>query len=326
MLERRLGQQLAAALLDPAPMLGVERCDIRADRPDAVEVRRPPLVVRRERKADRQRRRPDVAQAGVAGDLDERTLTRPGPVGLAGRGRVDLLGGLPEHRQRRRPPGEVPDAGGHDSTRLRHPSHLAQPGDGVAHEVHDELREGRVEGVVVERQGLGGGLVHVDTGEAVADGRDERRRRVDRPDALGSASLHQGRGQDARTAPHVEDPVTTAYGDEVDELLGEWPGVTAHEPLVRVGGDVEAHGPSVAPSGGLEPGLVQVVEAGVGHHRLQRLPDLSRRLHPLALAGALLVGEVDRLEEGPVRRQREGAADDLRPHRLSGRRGRRASP
>src|SRR5262249_355339 len=43
--------------------------------------------------------------------------------------------------------------------------------------------------------------------------------------------------------------------------------------------------------------------------------DLLRWGYLLALAGALLVGEVDGLEEGPLVGDREGPADDLRTHR-----------
>ena len=63
--------------------------------------------------------------------------------------------------------------------RPRHARHLAQAGDRVGHEVHDELRERDVERAVGERQLLGGGTPDVDAGMAVAGGRDERLGRVD---------------------------------------------------------------------------------------------------------------------------------------------------
>jgi hypothetical protein len=58
------------------------------------------------------------------------------------------------------PPGVILDTGRHDSTRPRHPHHLAKPNDGVGHEVHDELRQACVEQAIIKGQLLRGSAPH----------------------------------------------------------------------------------------------------------------------------------------------------------------------
>ena len=85
-------------------------------------------------------------------------------------------------------------------------THLRQPGHGIGHEVNDQLGERFVEVVVREGQLLGGPGPHVDPRDAFAQRRDERGGRIDRRDGVDAESLHQQRGQCARSATDVEDP------------------------------------------------------------------------------------------------------------------------
>ena len=75
--------------------------------------------------------------------------------------------------------GVVPDAGHDDAVGSGHPRHLGQAGNGVGHEMDDQLGEGGVELVLVERQVLGGGPAHVDAGVSRPRRLDERFRWVD---------------------------------------------------------------------------------------------------------------------------------------------------
>jgi hypothetical protein len=83
-------------------------------------------------------------------------------------------------------------------------SHLAQTGDRIAHEVHHELRERGVELSVAERKRLGRRGADVDAGMALAAGRDERLRRIDRGDRRRGDPRDELGFQRARAAADVE--------------------------------------------------------------------------------------------------------------------------
>ena len=140
-----------------------KRRDVRPGGPDAEQVRRPPLVERRERDADGQRRRADVDQPGLLGELGEVTLAAPGRC-PSPRGRRSRPARTASQKTESGPvgPGAVPDARRHRAARPGDPPHLAQPGDRVGHEVDDQLGQGRVEGVVVVRELLRGPLAYVE--------------------------------------------------------------------------------------------------------------------------------------------------------------------
>ena len=135
----------------------------------------------------------------------------------------------------------IPDAGRDDAARPGDPGHLAEAGDRIGHEVDDELGERGIEGAVLERDRLGAGLADVDPREPVADGRDERRRRIERGHVIRADARDELPGQGARPRPDVEDALTGPDPGEVGHLRRQQPREPAHESVVRLGGDIEAH-------------------------------------------------------------------------------------
>ena len=137
--------------------------------------------------------------------------------------------------------GVIPDARRHRAARAGDAPHLAKPGDGVGHEVDDELGDRRIERVVGEGEGLGGRLAHVDARVPGARRLDERRGRIDRGDGLGAEPGDELRRQRPRAAPDVQDALARLHSPEIGHLWGEQDGVPAHEPVVGIGGDIERH-------------------------------------------------------------------------------------
>ena len=158
-----------------------------------------------------QRRRLDLGQPGGRGQLDQLALVGPGAVRLVRRVRIEVADRPPEEGQRTVTAAVVPDAGSDRAARPRHPAHLAQPLDGVGHEVHDQLGQGGVEAVVGEGQLLGGAGAHVDLREACGGGRDERWRRVDRGHRVRAEPADQLGGQRARPAADVQHPLSGVH-------------------------------------------------------------------------------------------------------------------
>ena len=76
----------------------------------------------------------------------------------------------------------VPHACCDHTTGARDARHLGQSAYRIVHEVDDELRQGRVELVLSERQLFRGCNAYVDTRMALACGRNELLRRIDRRD------------------------------------------------------------------------------------------------------------------------------------------------
>ena len=114
-------------------------------------------------------------------------------------------------------------------------------GDGVRHEVDDELRERRVEGRVGERQALRGRPLHADAGMPLSRRLDERLRRVDGRDAVRSDPAHELTGQRAGPAADVEHAPGRADAGVIREEGRERGGVATHEAVVGGRGDREAH-------------------------------------------------------------------------------------
>ena len=155
---------------------------IRARRPHAEGVRLPPLVEARVLGG-----RGDLAHPRHRGDPPHgtapggaRRVRRRGRTRLRRRGR----GRGPRARIRRSAhvhrgsPTPTPPR----RRRTRHASHLGEPGDGIGHEVHDELGERRVERGVGEGQVFRGGMPDIDARVPRARRRDrttptDRRRR-----------------------------------------------------------------------------------------------------------------------------------------------------
>ena len=105
----------------------------------------------------------------------------------------------------------------------------------------DELCQGRVEFPVVEGKLLRGGALHVDSGVPLFRGGDERLRRVDGRHRVSSQPRDQLGRERARPGTDVEHPLSGGDSRVVGQLRGEGHRVPAHETVVRVGGDDEAH-------------------------------------------------------------------------------------
>ena len=183
----------------------------------------------------------DLAQAGRVEQRSQVTLAHARQVRFILRVAIDLAGGLPEQAEWAVPAGVVPDARCNDAVAAHDARHLGQPRHRIRHEMDDELREGRVERAVCERQPLGGCLVHVDPGESRPNGGDERLGRVDRGDGRGAQPCHELRGERAGPAPDVEGPLAAPDAGQVRELGREEPRIAAHEAIVCLGGHIEAH-------------------------------------------------------------------------------------
>ena len=180
------------------------------------------------------------ASSAYAGSWPSSVPGRSASLGAAG---STSLSSRPHQRQGRASPGVVPDTGRDDPARPGHPAHVAQPGDRVGHEVHDQLSQSRIEGPVGVRERLGRPLPDVEPGQARARGRDERLRGVDGRDRGRAVAVDQDRGEHTRAAADVQHLPGDPDVGALEELAGEGFGPPAHETLVGVGADVEAHGP-----------------------------------------------------------------------------------
>jgi len=154
---------------------------------------------------------------------------------------IELAGGLPKLRQGCAAPRVIPDTRGNDSTWRGNALHLAQACNGITHEMHDELREGCIEHGIVERQLLGGGASHVDSRIATPRGSDEGLGRVDRANSSHSDSLDELRRERTRPAADVHYPLPDSDPAQVGELGCELCRISADEPVVGFGRDVEPH-------------------------------------------------------------------------------------
>ena len=92
-----------------------------------------------------ERRLGDVTQTGRLEQFSQVTLARAGQVRFVGHLRVERPGRLPEQPERSETARMVPDAGRDDAASARDAGHLGQARGGIRHEVHDELRQSRVE-------------------------------------------------------------------------------------------------------------------------------------------------------------------------------------
>jgi hypothetical protein len=64
---------------------------------------------------------------------------------------IELARRCPEEAERPPPASVVPDTSCYDATRLGHTRHLAQPHDGIGHEVNDKLRQRSIEQPILKR-------------------------------------------------------------------------------------------------------------------------------------------------------------------------------
>ena len=109
----------------------------------------------------------------------------------------------------------------------------------------DELGERRIERLVREWQVLGGRPIRRDAGIACLHGADEGRGRIDGRNVRGPDPSNQLGSERAGSAAHVEDPLTVAHAREVGHLGRQKDRIPAHEPVVCLGGDIEAHRPNL---------------------------------------------------------------------------------
>ena len=109
--------------------------------------------------------------------------------------------------------------------------------------MHDELRERDVERTIREWQAFCGGNTDVDPWIAFSSRLDEWLRRIDRGNVIRTNARHELTRERARTATDVEHVVADRNAGEVGESRCERRRVTAHEAVVRVGGNGERHGP-----------------------------------------------------------------------------------
>ena len=174
-------------------------------RPDAERVRLPPLVevarTRRARSAPLSTSRSPAATRSSSSWPSRAPASPDSSHDVA----VELARGVPVDAHGRAAAGEIPDTRGDDPFGSRDPRHLPQPGDGIGHEVHDELRQSCVERVVLERQALGRRRSTIDAGSRVAGRHHERLRRIDSGDAIRAYPGDELRGERSGAAAHVDD-------------------------------------------------------------------------------------------------------------------------
>ena len=106
-------------------------------------------------------------------------LARAAESGLVQHADVELVCRLPEGCERRPLTYVIPDASCDDPIRESHPRHLPYSGQGIGHEMNDELRERCVELAIRIRQRFGRRALHVDSRMTLARGSDEGLGRVD---------------------------------------------------------------------------------------------------------------------------------------------------
>ena len=107
--------------------------------------------------------------------------------------------------------------------------------------MNDELRQRCVEVAIRIRQRFGRRALYIDSWMTLAGGSDEGLGRVDGSHRPLAEPRDQLRRQGAGTAADVQRAAVRRKLREVGELGGELPGVHAHEAVVRVCGDFEAH-------------------------------------------------------------------------------------
>ena len=226
----------------------VESRDVRARRAYPERERLPPVLEGRVLDGDPERGLLDRVESGCSEELCKVTLARPGEPRLVLDVAIELACRVPEEAERSLTAVMIPDACGHDASIAGHAGHLAQAHNGLAHEVHDELRHGGIEGPILERELLRGRSSHVDRGKARVCCGDEAVGRIDRSDGRGPEAPDQLGGQGTWAAPDIEHARCADDRSEVCERRSERRGVPAHETVVRIGSNRKAH------SGELTPG------------------------------------------------------------------------
>ena len=149
---------------------------------------------------------------------------------------------VPEGSQHRHPAGVVPRAGGDNAAGADDSPHLGDTRIRVGHEVHDELRERRIERVGRPRQRLRTADLNVRTGNTLCVGCDKGLGRVDDGDLLRPDQLSERFGQRARPAADVEHAVAPLNARECEQAWREQVRVASHEHVVGFTAGLEGHG------------------------------------------------------------------------------------
>ena len=171
---------------------------------DSALERVPELVEVAVSRLDRERAVGDVVQPRLSPERGELSLVPAEALRFVATGDAGLANGLPVPAEHRHPAGHVPDAGGQQPTGPGHAGHLADRCRRVLHEVEDELREGAVEGAVLEGKGLGRRDADVGSRDARSAFLDERLRRVDGRHLVGADEFGEDGGEGAGAAADVQ--------------------------------------------------------------------------------------------------------------------------
>ena len=183
----------------------------------------------------------DVANTGLLEEVAQMPGTGAGEPGFVLRAGIERVRGVPERAERPTTSRVVPDASRDDATRPRDAPHLAEAGERIGHEVDHQLGEGSIESGVIERQVLGRCQPNIDAGLPEPGRGNERFGWIDGRDVLGSDAADQLSGQGTRSAAHVQHALSGRDAGQVRHLRRQQRGVAAHEPVVRLGCDIEGH-------------------------------------------------------------------------------------
>jgi hypothetical protein len=271
---------LAAAFAQLGPLLSVEARRIGTGRANAERKRLPPIVEGPVLDVDRQHALVDRTQARCLDELRQLTFARACKPGLTLDLRVKVTRRFPEHAERTSPVRMIPDARSHDSSPSRHACHLDETTDRILHEVNDELRQGSVERTILERQLLCRRAPSADT-VALSNRSDEDLGGVDRRHRGGAQASNQLGRQRARPGADIENALTRCDCREVGEPRRERHRVPAHEPVVRVGPDGEAHCRNLRPRGCVRR-QSRPLQDGEGRNRTGDTTVFSRVLYRLS--------------------------------------------
>ncbi len=158
----------------------------------------------------------DFVQPGCLEELREVPFVSARKLRLILDVRIQLPRRLPKQAERPLAASVIPNAGRHDTVLTHHARHFAKPPDGICHEVNDELCQRRVERLISKRELLRRGASHADPGVALCR-------------------------ECAGAAADIENSLTSGDRREIGELGGKRHRIPAHESVVGIGADGEAH-------------------------------------------------------------------------------------
>src|SRR6266536_724251 len=173
------------------------------------------------------------------------TFADAGQVRLVACGGVQVARCPPEGGQRAPAAPVIPHASRNHPASTGNPGHLPQACHRAGHEMHDQLRQGDVEGAMGEGQPLGRGQPDIHAGAALPHRSGERLRRVDSTNSVAAQPARQFGSQRARAAANIQGPLPAADTGQVGESHRERLRIAPHEPGVGVGADVETHPPNL---------------------------------------------------------------------------------